>query len=137
MLFVINWLDVVCRVGTTVSVVIGGATIGAVSGAISGSVGGPVGAASGAIAGTGLGIATGVATSGTFCDQAAHDMYMRQKCQTLANGDMYVKLNGKQLATVKSLSDLNMMPASYYKDLGACQEGGYLPKDPSTGMTLP
>ena len=49
---------------------------------------------------------------------------------------MYVKFNGKELATVKDLADRGLMPPTYYKDLGACEEAGYLPKD-LTGMVLP
>lgn len=131
-----NWLDFACRVGTTIAAVAGSAAVGAASGAISGAVGGPIGASSGAIAGAGIGVAGGLAQSGQLCDQAAHDLYMRQKCQALKNGEMYVKLNGKQLATVKTLAEKDLMPPSYYKDIGACEEAGYLPRD-SKGMILP
>ena len=140
-----NWLDFMCRVGTTVAAVAGTAATGAAAGALSGSVGGPVGAASGAVAGAGIGMIGGVAKSGEICDQAAHDMYMRQKCEALDDGEMYVKLNGKQLATVKQLADRNLMPPDYYKDIGACEEAGHLSRSRSSpalptdskGMILP
>lgn len=131
-----NWLDFMCRVGTTVAAVGGTAVVGAASGAISGWVGGPVGAAAGGVAGAGAGLTLGMAKSGDLCNEAAHNMYMRQKCEALAKGEMYVKVNGKQLATVKGLADKNLMPPSYYKDIGACEEAGYLPRD-SKGMILP
>lgn len=139
-----NWLDFMCRVGTTVAAVAGTAATGAAAGALSGSFGGPVGAASGAVAGAGIGVVGGL-YSGEICDQAAHDMYMRQKCEALDNGEMYVKVQGKQLATVKQLAERGFMPPDYYKDIGACEEAGYLPKSrpPSTlptdskGMVLP
>lgn len=139
-----NWLDFVCRVGTTVAAVGGVASTGAVAGAISGFFGGPVGAAGGAVVGAGIGVAGGLAKSGDICDQAAHDMYMQQKCEALEKGEMYVKVNGRQLATVKQLADRNLMPPDYYKDIGACEEAGYLPKARTTdlptdskGMVLP
>ena len=135
-----NWLDFMCRVGTTVAAVAGTAAGGAAAGALSGSIGGPVGAGAGAVAGAGIGVIGGVAKSGDFCDQAAHDMYMRQKCEILDKGEMYVKVNGKQIATVKQLADRNLMPPDYYKDIGACEEAGHLPKSlptDSNGMVLP
>jgi hypothetical protein len=131
-----NWLDFMCRVGTTVAAVGGTAATGAAAGAVSGWLGGPIGSSAGAVAGAGAGLAGGIFKSGDLCDQAAHDMYMRQKCEALENGEMYVKVNGRQLATVKELANKNLMPPTYYKDIGACEEAGYLPKD-SKGMTLP
>ena len=140
-----NWLDFVCRVGTTVAAVAGTAATGAATGALSGFIGGPVGAASGAVAGAGMGMVGGLAKSGDICDKAAHDMYMRQKCEALDNGEMYVKLYGKQFATVKQLAEKGLMPPDYYKDIGACEEAGHLPKSRSApalptdskGMVLP
>ena len=137
-----NWLDFVCRVGTTVASVGGVAATGAAVGALSGFFGGPVGVAGGAVTGAVIGIAGGIAKSGELCDQAAHDMYKRQKCEALEKGEMYVKVGGRQLATVKQLADRNLMPADYYKDIGACEEGGYIPKSrdlptDSKGMVLP
>lgn len=134
-----------CRIGTTVAAVAGTAVTGAAAGALSGSVGGPVGAGAGAIAGAGLGAIGGAVKSGEICDQAAHDMYMRQKCEALDNGEMFVKVNGKQLATVKQLAERNLMPPEYYKDIGACEEAGHLAKSRSNlalptdskGMVLP
>jgi hypothetical protein len=141
----VNWLVFMCRVGTTVAAVAGTAAAGAAAGALSGSFGGPVGAASGAVAGAGIGVVGGLAKSGEICDQAAHDMYMRQKCEALDNGEMYVKVQGKQLATVKQLAERGLMPTDYYKDIGACEEAGHLPKSrplstlptDSKGMVLP
>ena len=83
-----NWLDFMCRVGTTVAAVAGTAAGGAAAGALSGFVGGPVGAASGAVVGASMGVVGGLAKSGDICDQAAHDMYMQQKCEALDNGEI-------------------------------------------------
>ena len=132
-----NWLDFVCRVGTTVASVGGVAATGAAVGALSGFFGGPVGVAGGAVTGAGIGIAGGIAKSNELCDQAAHDMYMRQKCEALEKGEMYVKVGGRQLATVKQLADRNLMPPDYYKEIGACQEAGYLPKTTPSVPDLP
>lgn len=132
-----NWLDFMCRVVTTVAAVGGTAAFGAASGAVSGLLGGPVGAGGGAVVGAGIGVAGGLAKSGEICDKAAHDMYMRQKCEALENGQMYVQVNGRQLVTVKQLADKNLMPPDYYKDIGACEEGGYLVRKTPSAPPLP
>ena len=123
-----NWLNFACRVGTTVTAVAGTAAIGALSGSISGFFGGPAGMTAGAFSGATIGAASALAKAGDICDQAAHDMYMRQKCEALQQGNMYVEVNGRQLATVKDLADRNLMPPTYYKEIGACEEAGYLPR---------
>jgi hypothetical protein len=92
-----------------------------------------------------MGVVGGLTKSGDICDQAAHDMYMRQKCEALDKGEMYVTVQGKQFATVKQLAERGLMPPDYYKDIGACEEAGYLAKSrsgsvlptDSKGMTLP
>ena len=124
-----NWLDFTCRVGTTVAAVAGSAAVGALTGSISGLFGGPAGMTAGAVSGAGIGAAGAVAKAGDICDKAAYDMYMRQKCELLQQGDMYVKVNGRQLATVKDLADRNFMPPAYYREIGACEEAGYLSTD--------
>lgn len=90
-----NWLDFMCRVGTTITTVCSFAAIFATSGAISGSIGGSLESVSVPIAGTGIGIVGSLVKSGEFCDKAAHDMYMRQKCEALLKRGMYVRINGK------------------------------------------
>lgn len=81
-------------------------------------------------------MAGGFVKSGPLCDQAAHDLYMQQKCQALANGEIDIQLGTTKITTVKTLADANFIPRTYYEDLNACKEGGYLPRD-SKGMILP
>ena len=127
-----NWLDVLCRVGTTMTAVAGTAA----TGAWLGSFGGPGGIDLGTAAGVGAGVSGGLAVSDDICKQAAYDMYMRQKCAALKNGEMAVKIKGIQMGTVKELADKNLMPVPYYEEIRACEEAGYLPKD-AKGMVLP
>ena len=144
-MFIVNWLDFMCRVGATVAAVAGTAATGAAAGALSGSFGGPVGAGSGAIAGVGIGVVGGLTKSGDICDQATHDMYMRQKCEAVDSGEMFVRVHGMQVATVKQLAERGLMPLDYYKDIAACEEAGHLPQSRSVsplptdskGMVLP
>ena len=143
--FIVNWLDFVCRVGTTVASAVGLATTGAALGALGGSFGGPIVVTSGAIAGASAGVVGGLAGSGDICDRSARNMYLRKKCEALKDGEMYVKINGKQIATVKQLAERKLMPSDYYKDISECEEAGYLPKSESVpalptdskGMVLP
>ena len=136
----LNWLDIMCRVGYSVTAVLGAsaatAAVGAATGAAVGPYGAGAGAVTGAIAGTITGVTGAVATAGDVCDEAAYNMYMRQKCAALVKGDMPVEINNFKLGTVKELAAKDMMPLYYYNDLRECDRGGYLPTN-SKGMVLP
>ena len=71
-----------------------------------------------------------------WCCCCPPDLYIHAEYKTLLEDNMYVKLDNREITTVKTLANVNTIPHMYYEKIGKCKKGRYLPKD-DKGIILP